>query len=91
MRYFGGKSKISKPLSAFLNSELKGGQPFYDLFAGSCNVVSKIDGNRSRYANDMHKELIAMWQHVLSGGELPTEITAAQYQSIRQSETAQIG
>lgn len=88
MRYFGGKAKISKPLSAFLNSQLKDGQAFYDLFAGSCNVISKIDGNRNRYANDMHKELIAMWQYVLSGGELPTEITAAQYQEIRQSQTA---
>ena len=88
MRYFGGKAKISKPLSAFLNSQLKDEMSFYDLFAGSCNVISKIDGNRSRYANDMHKELIAMWQYVLDGGELPTEITAAQYQEIKQSETA---
>ena len=88
MRYFGGKAKISKPLSAFLNSELKDGMSFYDLFAGSCNVISKIDGNRNRYANDMHNELIAMWQYVLNGGELPTEITATQYQEIKQSETA---
>ena len=87
MRYFGGKSKISKPLSAFLNSQLKDEMSFYDLFAGSCNVVSKIEGNRSRYANDVHKELIAMWQYVLDGGELPTEITAAQYQEIKQSES----
>ena len=88
MRYFGGKAKISKPLSAFLNSQLKDEMSFYDLFAGSCNVISKIDGNRSRYANDMHKELIALWQYVLDGGELPTEIAAAQYQEIKQSETA---
>ena len=88
MRYFGGKAKISVPLSAFLNSQLKDEMSFYDLFAGSCNVISKIDGNRTRYANDMHKELIAMWQYVLDGGELPTEITAAQYQEIKQSETA---
>ena len=88
MQYFCGKSKISKPLSAFLNSQLKDGMSFYDLFAGSCNVISKIDGNRSRYANDMHKELIAMWRYVLAGGELPTEITAAQYLGIRQSETS---
>ncbi len=87
MQYFGGKAKISKPLSVFLNSQLKDEMSFYDLFAGSCNVISKIDGNRSRYANDMHKELIAMWQYVLDGGELPTEITAAQYQEIKQSET----
>ena len=82
------KAKISKPLSAFLNGQLKDGQAFYDLFAGSCNVISKIDSNRNRYANDMHKELIAMWQYVLSGGELPTEITEAQYQEIKQSQTA---
>lgn len=42
MRYFGGKAKIAKELSKELQSRLKEGQTFVDLFCGSCNVVSKI-------------------------------------------------
>lgn len=63
MQYFGGKAKIAKELSGVLNSYLIGNdKPFIDAFCGSCNVISKIDSNRIRIANDKHKELIAMWQ-----------------------------
>ena len=31
MHYFGGKQRISKPLSKFLNSQLKENQTFVDL------------------------------------------------------------
>lgn len=85
MHYFGGKQRISKPLAAFLNSQLKPGQAFYDMFCGSCNVVSKIDPNRDRIANDLHKELIAMWRYVQQGGELPDEISEEQYKQIKES------
>jgi DNA adenine methylase len=85
MRYFGGKQRISKPLAAFLNSQLKPGQAFYDMFCGSCNVISKIDPNRDRVASDLHKELIAMWRHVQQGGELPDEISEEQYKQIKES------
>ena len=42
MQYFGGKAKIAKELSKELQSRLKEGQAFVDLFCGSCNVVSRI-------------------------------------------------
>lgn len=84
MRYFGGKQRISKPLTEFLNSQLKPNQAFYDMFCGSCNVISKIDPNRPRIANDLHKELIAMWRYVQQGGELPDEISEAEYKQIKE-------
>jgi DNA adenine methylase len=83
MQYFGGKARIAKPLAEYLNSQLKEGQPFVDLFCGSCNVISKIDSNRTRITNDLHKELIAMWKHVQEGGELPDNISKAEYETIR--------
>lgn len=48
MRYFGGKDRVSKELSDFINQiYLKGNnKPFYDLFCGSCNVLTKIDKDR---------------------------------------------
>jgi DNA adenine methylase len=83
MQYFGGKYAISKPLSAFLNSLLTPGQAFVDAFCGSCNVVSRINPNRRRIANDLHTELMALWEHVLSGRELPDVVSEELYQTLR--------
>lgn len=91
MQYFGGKAKIAKELSAFINTTyLKDNNtPFVDAFCGSCNIVSKIDNNRIRIANDKHKELIAMWQWVQEMGvdRLPTHITKEVYYYIKTSNT----
>lgn len=84
MRYFGGKARIAKPLAGYLNSRLKEGQPFVDLFCGSCNVISKIDSSRTRIANDLHYELIEMWKYAQSGGILPDAISEVEYQTVKE-------
>lgn len=84
MHYFGGKVRISKPLSQYLNSILLKDQCFVDMFCGACNIVSKIKANH-RIANDIHKELIAMWVGLQDGRELPCEITKEQYYDIKQN------
>ena len=86
MQYFGGKQGISKPLSQFLNSQLKDGQPFVDLFCGSCNVITKIDDNRERYANDKQKYLIAMWNELQKGWQPPTSLSEEEYKYIRENK-----
>ena len=83
MHYFGGKQRISNKLCDFLNSNLKDGQPFVDLFCGACNIVSKIDSNRLRIANDKHKYLIAMWKSLQQGREMPNSVSEEQYKYIR--------
>lgn len=86
MRYMGGKARISGELSKFINKELKEGQPFVDLFCGSCNVVSKIESDRVRIANDLHKELIAMWEYVQSGGDFPETFTEEEFEKARHNK-----
>ena len=91
MRYFGGKAKIAKELSGVLNNYLIGNdKPFIDAFCGSCNIISKIDSNRIRIANDKHKELIAMWQWVKKMGvdRLPTDVSKELYYYIKTSTTS---
>ena len=85
MRYFGGKQRISKNLSKFLNSLLGEGQPFVDAFCGSCNVVSQIDDQRVRIANDIHQDLISMWKMVQLGWLPPREVTEDEYKKIKLS------
>ena len=86
MRYFGGKQRISKPLTEFLNLQLKEGQPFVDLFCGSCNVISKINANRERIANDKHYYLIEMWKALQNGWEMPDSISEEEYRYIRNNK-----
>ena len=84
MRYLGGKQRISKELSCFLNSQLKENQSFVDLFCGSCNIVSKIDNNRLRIANDKHYYLIEMWKALQNGWEMPNIVTEEDYKYIKE-------
>lgn len=86
MRYFGGKQRINKPLSKFLNSQLKENQTFVDLFCGSCNIISKIDNNRLRIANDKHKYLIAMWKALQDGWKMPNTISEEEYKYIKSNK-----
>ena len=85
MQYFGGKARISKPLAEFLNGELEEGQPFVDAFCGSCNVISKIDPNRVRIANDKHEYLIAMWKALQDGWIPPEHVSKEDYYHIKNN------
>ena len=84
MQYFGGKARISKHLAEFLNGLLEDGQPFVDAFCGSCNVVSKIDPDRIRVANDVHYELIEMWKALQNGWVPPDDVSYEDYKHIKQ-------
>lgn len=86
MQYFGGKVRISKSLSEFLSNQLKENQPFVDLFCGSCNIISKIDGNRLRIANDKHYYLIEMWKALQNGFELPDILSEEEYKYIKNNK-----
>lgn len=86
MQYFGGKQRISKELGKFLNSQLKENQTFVDLFCGSCNIITKIDKNRKRIANDKHKYVISMWDAFTKDKEFPSKITKEDYLYIKSNK-----
>lgn len=86
MRYFGGKVRISKNLALFINNQLKENQTFVDLFCGSCNVISKIDNNRLRIANDKHYYLIEMWKELQKGWLPPESLTKEEYKYIKNNK-----
>lgn len=90
MQYFGGKYRISKSLCEYLNKQLKKEQPFVDLFCGSCNIISKIDNNRIRIANDKHFYLIEMWKALQLGWEMPDCISEDEYSYIKNHKDENI-
>ncbi len=80
MRYLGGKHRISAALADIMNKYLYN-KPFVSLFCGACNVEAKIKSDR-KICNDKHKYLIAMWQALQNGYELPDSISEEQYRYI---------
>ncbi|MGL4998346.1 MAG: DNA adenine methylase, partial [Cetobacterium sp.] len=85
MQYFGGKVRVAKDLSKFINQEYLEGNntPFVDLFCGSCNVLVKINKDREIIANDKHFYLIEMWKELQNGWKPPMECTRKQYEIVR--------
>lgn len=86
MKYFGGKVKIGKEIAKFINETYlrDNKKPFIDLFCGGCNIVSHIEPNRLRVANDKHKYLIAMWKELQNGWIPPSSISEYEYETARR-------
>ena len=61
-------------------------QTFVDLFCGSCNIMSNIEPNRRRIANDKHNFLIQMWRALRDGWIPPDNITREQWTYIKEHQ-----
>jgi len=66
MWYNGGKIRISKRIAPILQESADKTGKFADLFCGGCNIIDKISANE-RIANDIHYELISMWEKLRDG------------------------
>jgi len=77
MRYFGGKSKIAKPIAGFLESERLSNQRFVDVFCGGLSISAKMKG--CILANDANQALIHLYKSILSGWEIPGSLSLEQY------------
>ena len=86
MRYFGGKSRIAKQISTYINNQLRPGQPYVEPFCGACWVVAAIDSNRLRLANDFHNDLIIMWKELQKGWIPPDVVSEELYNSLKKAE-----
>ena len=84
IRYQGGKSRIAKPISNIINSIPNPPHKiFVSLFCGSCAIESKVQGYSAKILNDKHEYLIALWQGLQNGYELPDTISEEQYRHIK--------
>ena len=87
MQYLGGKSKIRKELSKFLESVRIPGQTYFEPFVGGGWVLQEMSGKRK--ASDGNKALISMYQALQDGWEPPdfvSEQTYKEYQSNRNTD-----
>ena len=72
----GSKAKITKYIVPIIQRKIdeSGARYYVEPFAGGCNVIDKIKAEH-RIASDSNKYLIALFQHLQDGGELPEHIT----------------
>ena len=58
---------------------------YYEPFVGGANMIDKIKCE-NRIGNDIHKELIAMWNELQKGWIPPNHITEEEYISVRDNK-----
>lgn len=73
MRYLGGKSKIRKEVSTFLESVRKHNQVYFEPFTGGSWILQEMKGER--IASDGNKALINMYR-ALQEGWIPPEFVS---------------
>lgn len=62
MQYLGGKSKIRKEVSKFLETVRKDNQTYFEPFVGGGWILQEMSGKR--IASDGNKALITMYNHL---------------------------
>lgn len=85
MQYLGGKCKIAKPISELILQKKGNTKTFVSLFCGGCAIETKLAPHfENVICNDLHPYLIAMYQALQSGYDLPENISEEQYRYIRE-------
>ena len=80
----GSKSRIKKHIVPIIQklidkNEIK---TYIEPFVGGANVIDSIVCE-NRIGGDLHDKLIALFEHVQSGGELPLEVPKQLYDDVR--------
>jgi DNA adenine methylase len=86
MKYMGSKSRIKKYIVPIIQelidkNEIK---TYIEPFVGGANVIDSIVCE-NRIGGDLHDKLIALFEHVQSGGELPLEVPKQLYDDVRSN------
>ena len=87
IKYVGSKNRISKYIVPIIQKCIDENniKIYYEPFVGGANMIDKIKCE-NRIGNDIHKELIAMWNELQKGWVPPSHITEEEYISVRDNK-----
>lgn len=87
MKYIGSKNRLSKYIAPIIQKYIDDNniKVYYEPFCGGLNMIDKIKCN-TRIANDIHRELIHMWNALRGGWQPPEHITEEEYNSVRKNK-----
>lgn len=85
MKYMGSKSRVAKPISAILNRCIYNNNihTYIEPFVGGANMIDHVICD-IRKGSDLNPYLIALFQHLQSGGELLEEVPRSLYSEVRE-------
>lgn len=81
MMYVGGKSKVARQIANFIEG-LRVGRAVDERFCGALWVTAELGG--VRYASDLCRPLITMYEHLQRGWEPPEELSEETYLQLKQ-------
>lgn len=81
MQYLGGKSKIRKQVSQFLECVRKPDQVYFEPFAGGGWILQEMSGRR--IASDGNVALIAMYKALQEGWIPPEFVSEVEYKQVK--------
>ncbi len=85
MQYLGGKFRIAKGLSEYLESR-RCGRDFYEPFCGAINITARMcEYGAKVFASDSNPYIIELYRALQNGYKLPTTITEEQYNHIKNN------
>lgn len=87
MKYIGSKNRLSKYIAPIIQKYIDDNNVklYYEPFCGGLNMIDKIKCN-TRIANDIHRELIHMWNALRGGWQPPKHITEEEYNHVRKNK-----
>lgn len=88
MKYMGSKNRIAKYIAPIIQAAIDNNNitTYVEPFAGGMNMIDKIRCE-NRIANDIHPELIAMWQALQNGWQPPSHISFEEFDMVRANRT----
>lgn len=81
MQYQGGKAKLGKHIADALHYVARDATHYYEPFCGACGVLRHVS-IENRYASDMNRYMVALWQRAQSGWVPPKSISEEQYRLV---------
>ena len=87
MKYVGSKNRLSKYIAPIIQKYIDDNniQVYYEPFAGGLNMIDKIKCP-TRIANDVHEELIHMWNALRGGWTTPEYISESEYKNVKENK-----
>jgi DNA adenine methylase len=87
MQYMGGKARIARRMVEAILADTEARGTWVEPFVGGGNVMEHAAPNFGEVRGyDLHPDLIMMWAHVASGGQLPETVTREMYAEHRHAQ-----
>lgn len=84
MKYMGSKARIAKDIVKIITADRESGAWYVEPFAGGCNMLDKVDGNR--IGNDYNECVIAIFRAMDVGWVPPEFISRQEYAYIKENK-----